>query len=332
VNDAVRELFFRGANAFEAGDDAGATAAFQQIVERADVAGDDKAMACVNLATVCNRSNDIDQALAWYEKALSLALERRHVVEESRAMYLASKARYTEAIDGLTRLLQATDLQPADRLRLEHNLAEAQGGRYSGPVTNAVHELFVRGAKAMDDWDYPAAMAAFQQIVDRAHVADDDKAMACVNLATVCDCLNDVDQALDWYERALALALERRHYVEESRAAYLASKARFTEAIDGLTRLLQAPDLRPADRLRLELSLAEARRGRYSPPVNDAGRELFVRGANAFEARDDAAATAAFQQIVDRADVADDDKAMACVNLATVCDRSNDTDQALGLV
>jgi len=83
VNDAVRELFFRGANAFEAGDDAAATAAFQQIVERADVADDDKAMACVNLATVCDRSNDIDQALAWYEKALSLALERRHVVEES---------------------------------------------------------------------------------------------------------------------------------------------------------------------------------------------------------------------------------------------------------
>ena len=127
VNDAVRELFFRGANAFEAGDDAAATAAFQRIVERADVADDDKAMACVNLATVCDRSNDIDQALAWYVKAVALAVERRHFIEESRAAYLASRARYTEAIDGLTRLLQATDLQPADRLRLEQNLAEIQG-------------------------------------------------------------------------------------------------------------------------------------------------------------------------------------------------------------
>jgi len=126
VNDAVRELFFRGANAFEAGDDAGATAAFQQIVDRADVSDDDKAMACVNLATVCDRSNDIDQALAWYEKAVALAVERRHFIQESRAAYLASRARYTEAVDGLTRLLQARDLQPADRLRLEQNLAQVQ--------------------------------------------------------------------------------------------------------------------------------------------------------------------------------------------------------------
>lgn len=126
MNDAVRELFVRGAAAFEAGDGAAATAAFQQIVDRADVADDDKAMAYVNLATVCDRSNDVDQALTWYDQALAFAVERRQLVEESRATYLASKARFTEAVDILTRLLQATDLEPAVRLRLEHNLAEVR--------------------------------------------------------------------------------------------------------------------------------------------------------------------------------------------------------------
>jgi tetratricopeptide (TPR) repeat protein len=229
-------------------------------VDRADVADDDKAMACVNLATVCDRSNDVDQALAWYDQALAFANERRRLVEEKRATYLASKARFTEAIDVLTRLLQAPNLEPGDRLRLEHNLAEAQCGRYSPPVNGAGHELFFRGAAAFEAGDDAAATAAFRQIVDRADVADDDKAMACVNLATVCDRSNDVDQALIWYDRALSFAVGRRRFVEESRAIYLVSKARFTEAIDILTRVLQARDLEPADRHRLEHNLAEARR------------------------------------------------------------------------
>jgi len=253
VNDDVRELFLRGAAEFEAGHDRAARAAFQQIVDRADVADDDKAMACTNLATVCDRSDHVDQALIWYDRALAFAVERRPLVEERRAMYLASRARYTEAVDILTRLLQATDLEPADRLRLERNLAEAQ----RAPANNAVHKLFVRGAAALDGRDAAAATAAFQQIVDRADAADDDKAMACINLATVCDCMDDVGQALIWYNQALAFAVERRQFVEESRAIYLASKARYVEAIDIQTRLLEATDVTPADRLRLEHNLAE---------------------------------------------------------------------------
>jgi len=260
VNDAVSELFFRGAEAFKAGDDAAATAAFRQIVDRADVADDDKAMACVNLAAVCDRSSDVDQALTWHDQALALAVERRHLVEESRAMYLASKARFAEAADILTRLLQATDLEPAARLRLERNLAEARRRRYSPPVNDAVHALFVRGAEAFEAGDDAAATAAFRQIVDRADAADDDKAMACVNLATVCDRSDDVDQALAWHNQALALAVDRRQFVEESRVVFLASRARYTEAIDTLTRLLQATDLEPAARLRLEHNLAEVQR------------------------------------------------------------------------
>jgi tetratricopeptide (TPR) repeat protein len=257
VNDAVRELFVRGARAFEARDDAGATAAFQEIVDRPDVADDDKAMACTNLAAVCDRTNDVDQALTWYDRARALAVDRLQLVEEKRATYLASKARFAEASDILTRLLQAPDLEPDNRLRLEVSLAEARRGRYSPPVNDAVRELFFRGAQAFEAGDDAGATAAFQEIVNRADVADDDKAMACVNLATVCDRTNDVERALTWYRRAVAFAVDRLQIVEESRATYLASRARYAEAGDILTRLLGATNLEPADRVRLEHNLAE---------------------------------------------------------------------------
>lgn len=130
--------------------------------------------------------------------------------------------------------------------------------------------LFDHGARAVEAGDYAGAVSTFRQILDLEEVADDYRAMACVNLATVYgDCMGDVEQALAWYQTASDLAVNNALFVGSKWVAYLVDQHRYVEAIPILTRLVQS------------------------------------------------------------ADIGNDDKAMTCVNLATVHDRMGNVDEAL---
>lgn len=85
-----------------------------------------------------------------------------------------------------------------------------------------------------------------------------------MNLATVCDKLGRVDEALRWFDQGVEF--ERAHgrfFVAEHRAAYLAEKGRAAESLERYEDLLLFPGLSGDDRNRIERNI-EALRGRTS--------------------------------------------------------------------
>lgn len=99
------------------------------------------------------------------------------------------------------------------------------------------------------------ALAIFEKLV----AGDADaftKTMACVNLAVIHDKKGQIDQALEAYDRGIAL--ERplgRFFVLQHKASYCVDKVRYADALAALTRLVES-DISDLDKANACLSAA----------------------------------------------------------------------------
>jgi tetratricopeptide (TPR) repeat protein len=87
-------------------------------------------------------------------------------------------------------------------------------------------------------------------------------AVAWVNAGKAFEKLNDIDQALDCFNKAIEI--ENRHnrfYFAEIKAAFLANIGRISESMEMYDKIVQRPDLYIADYQRISANL-EAIRGR----------------------------------------------------------------------
>lgn len=94
----------------------------RSLVE-SDLAPSDRAVMCLNLAIVCDRMGNMEEALRWYERGM--AYERfagASFVEEHRAAYLAEKGRIAESLASYKALLARPNLAEGDKARIENNI------------------------------------------------------------------------------------------------------------------------------------------------------------------------------------------------------------------
>lgn len=99
-----------------------AGAILRALVE-SDLAPTDRAMMCLNLAIVCDRQGEVEEALRWYERGMTYErLAGGHFVEEQRALYLAEKGRIAESLFAYRTLLSRPTLAEEEKARIRHNI------------------------------------------------------------------------------------------------------------------------------------------------------------------------------------------------------------------
>jgi predicted negative regulator of RcsB-dependent stress response len=121
-----------------------------------------------------------------------------------------------------------------------------------------------QAASLVDQGDYPGAATILQGLVE-SDISDLDKAMMCLNLATVHDRMNLPDEALQWFARGEGL--ERRHgrfHVAEQLAAHLAATGRDCDSLRKYEDLLRRRELMESDKVRIRNNVEVLRR-RLSP-------------------------------------------------------------------
>ena len=83
----------------------------------------DKALMCVNMATIYERMERIDEALTWYDRGIDYEQPHfRFVVAEHKAAYLAEKSRVSESMAIYEALLRQPYVTEAEKQRFRHNL------------------------------------------------------------------------------------------------------------------------------------------------------------------------------------------------------------------
>jgi tetratricopeptide (TPR) repeat protein len=88
-----------------------------------DISATDKAMMCLNMATVYGKLNRHDEALAWYDKGTSYERGAGGTfVSERRAGYLAEQGRYRESLVRYQELLSHPGLSEGDKQRIGQNI------------------------------------------------------------------------------------------------------------------------------------------------------------------------------------------------------------------
>lgn len=105
----------RASDLVEAGEHQQAIDVLEQLVE-SDLPDFDKAMMSLNIATVRDKMDDPEGALASYASALEY--ERRtdsYFVAQQRAAYLAKLGRYAEGVSAYQVLVELADVKPEDR-------------------------------------------------------------------------------------------------------------------------------------------------------------------------------------------------------------------------
>lgn len=87
-----------GGKKFDAGDSEGAIAVFKGLVD-SDLSEVDKAIMCMNLATIHEKRGEEGQALHWFDRGIDI--ERRYsrsTLAENKAAYLIRLNRKSEAL------------------------------------------------------------------------------------------------------------------------------------------------------------------------------------------------------------------------------------------
>jgi tetratricopeptide (TPR) repeat protein len=108
-----------------------------------------------------------------------------------------------------------------------------------------------RASQLVERGEYEGAVAILEGLL-ASDISEVDKAMMCLNMALVCDKLGHVEQALAWYDEGVYYERGHgRHYVTESKAAYLAEKGRYRESLAHYRDLLRHPSLMEADKARI---------------------------------------------------------------------------------
>jgi tetratricopeptide (TPR) repeat protein len=114
-----------------------------------------------------------------------------------------------------------------------------------------------RGTQMFEAGDYQAALETFIGLVN-SDVSDIDKSRMCINVAVVYEKMSNVQQALQWYTRAVQF--EKPHYrfeAQEYLAVYLKEIERPRDSLRIYESLLASPHLTEEDKMRLRQNTEE---------------------------------------------------------------------------
>jgi tetratricopeptide (TPR) repeat protein len=106
----------------EAGQYEQAQALFRSLLA-SDLADQDKAMMCLNLAVVSDKQGQTAEALRWYDAGITY--ERRHgryFVAESKAVYLAEQGQVNESLATYEALLTESFVDEVSKERIRQNI------------------------------------------------------------------------------------------------------------------------------------------------------------------------------------------------------------------
>ena len=114
-----------------------------------------------------------------------------------------------------------------------------------------------RGAQMFEAGDYQTALETFISLVN-SDVSDIDKSRMCINVAVVYEKMTNVQQALQWYTRAVQFEKPHcRFEAQEYLAVYLKEIERPRDSLRIYESLLASPHLTEDDKLRLRNNIEE---------------------------------------------------------------------------
>ncbi len=116
-----------------------------------------------------------------------------------------------------------------------------------------------QGADAVDAGRRDRAIAIFEDLL-ATDISPIDKAIVCVNLATISDQLGDQDRALRYYDRGIAYESALcRTFAAEAQAAYLHGIGRIRESLQAFESLRRGGWLSEAEKQRVDANIATIR-------------------------------------------------------------------------
>lgn len=116
----------KGSALTEKGDFDAAIEIFKKLVS-SDLASHDRAVMCMNIATIYEKKKDLDQALVWYGTGVDIESRHNgHFVYENRAAFLGRADRIQESLAYYEQLLTRNSLSESDKLRIRHNIQTLQ--------------------------------------------------------------------------------------------------------------------------------------------------------------------------------------------------------------
>lgn len=108
-----------------------------------------------------------------------------------------------------------------------------------------------RGSQMFEAGDYQTALETFISLVN-SDISDIDKSRMCINVAVVYEKMNNVQQALQWYTRAVQFEKPHcRFEAQEYLAVYLKEIERPRDSLRIYESLLASPHLTEEDKVRL---------------------------------------------------------------------------------
>ncbi len=122
------------------------------------------------------------------------------------------------------------------------------------------------GTQMFDSGNFQAALEVFTSLVN-SDISDLDKSSMCLNIAVVYDKLGNVQQALEWYARAIQFEKPHCHFeAQEYLANYLKQINRPRESLKILEALLASTHLTESDKVRVKENV-EALKVEINKPV-----------------------------------------------------------------
>ena len=114
-----------------------------------------------------------------------------------------------------------------------------------------------RGTQMFEAGDYQTALETFISLVN-SDISDVDKSRMCINVAVVYEKMTNVQQALQWYTRAVQFEKPHcRFEAQEYLAVYLKEIERPRDSVRIYESLLASPHLIEEDKVRLRQKIDE---------------------------------------------------------------------------
>lgn len=130
-----------------------------------------------------------------------------------------------------------------------------------------------RGEQMFDSGNLAAAVEIFQALVN-SDISDIDKANMCLNLALIFDKMNNSQQAMQWYMRAVQFEKPHcRFEAQEFLGQYLQQVGRPRDSLRVFESLLPSTHLTEADKVRIRAKIEELREEVNKPQYRRPGQE-----------------------------------------------------------
>ena len=135
-----------------------------------------------------------------------------------------------------------------------------------------------RGTQMFDAGNMQAALEVFQGLVN-SDISDIDKSRMCINVAYVYEKMENSQQALQWYMRAVQFEKPHcRFEAQEYLAAYLTELGRLRDSLKVYESLLPSSHLTEEDKLRVHQKIDELKKEVNKPVYRRPGTGDLVGG------------------------------------------------------